>query len=138
MSVVMNAVAAISGQFRMIRGIAPGEEANLGFDLSGMLTSLLTGLLQNCFSGFTDRQVAESMVNPSDEEKVMFQKMCMGKARREIKRSPKRNPFGRKLSIRERNEKRAELASDTYDAMLSTAKTSGVEAVEDMVKESRA
>lgn len=131
------AVEAIEGQFKSIRGIAPDEEANLGVALAPLLTELLTALIQNCFGGFSDTQVAEAMVNPSTAQSRAFQRQCRRKANQKIKRAPNKNPTGQRISAAERNRLRAELAQDLFDSMTATAETGGVDEVTELVAEVR-
>lgn len=131
------ALSAITGQFLALRSDEDGDEALLGIDLAAILAQLLDGLINKCFPGTSDTAVAESMVDPTPSQDRAFAKACQRQANKEIKRRPDRNPAGRKLTIRERNSMRDELANDLYLAMRSTAETKGVEGCEQLVAEMR-
>ena len=80
-------------------------------------------------------EAAEIMVNPTQRQERAFKRACKNKAARTIK--VKKNPTGKRISIRERNRLRAELAEDLFESMTATSENAGVEGVAKLIEEVR-
>ena len=131
------AIIDITGQFSAIRGVKPGEDGLAGLDLAPILTRLLDGLINRCFPGEDNQAIAEALISPKSAQSAAFARACRREANREIKRPPHRNPTGRRISARERNKLREELAADLRLSMQSTAETKGIHGVTELVEELR-
>lgn len=133
---------AITHQFLAIRGVRPyelagGIEAAFGIDLTGLLNRLLDTLINQCFKGLSSAELAVILVTPSPAQQRALERHCWREARRVVRRPGDKNPTGQRITVRERNELREEVATDLFLALESTAQTAGFEACEALVDEMR-
>ena len=138
MSEQQNALRSLRGQYYALKGIPDGSEAALGIDLTGILTRLLDGLINQCFPGASSEAVAEVMVDPKPAQEKLMKKRCQREANKEIRKPADRNPTGERLTAKQRNVLREELAEDLFTTLASTAQTEGVDGCKRLVDEMRA